>query len=838
MAENPPNPENATDGYESRMWFVNEDPEATTNWKQQKIDTTLPLLDLNDLWGNISAAPDTENAEKHTFALCQELQQYMWSQTIPEKIRSPTKKSSPDLSFLSPAERVAALESREEENDDDIAENDSSDRVKTFGEPYLFKLRCENKKPKKSVPEQTLEEQAHFLRDILSRLQDIQKDHPHLFPVVISAFGFEMTHFFYAKLLEALEINNKDIIQTCRSVLFLIGDHANAKEMHLIMKTTVAKIDTANYEGSAFYTMCDLMETWGRIVKRLEKNRAVCIHDLVAVQNKMLPCVEGFISSLGIEEEAEDPGGLKQRFPTIVIRNISGLLQAQEDQFDRDIHLQDAVRRNGELVKSRIVSARRTADGVKYLEVTEKDVEKKDSNLQLSETASVRTPEDGVIDDWILERRFLLVWALNISRFILRYLPCPEIDKKKPVLRTPRETNCAFVKNMTERLDALANIFVRLGWTNPLRAAQLADLFLQLESVRRAPPALSGDGLGPKLQFCKNTKTTSYSISAFAAYLFLALRVKSSSGKTGLFDMSLKGSGFDLVDPTYAFEVALPYIMNLVNNGSPPISLIGVRIAEMFIGRIDRSWNTADVLRLRCGTSSMGVDVSVYGFLGNLGKVLESLVDPGHVVLAYGTLKKCITKIECVTMRFSVMTMLLMAAGRTAIAAQYVTCLKDVLDYANKKLSMAEDKEPWLLLSDQLRTRFVETVFPKYFSPRKDYLSLIDPVVATCSAAYFLAISDKLWAANGKEDPKWITPGLARRRKFCMEYIEVGRECLRAIAAASEYDIKSIPTAKKTKNSTKKKIFEAATVSLNHSVSSIQTLDGTLGLLKEMELQS
>lgn len=839
---------NGSDTGEEEMWFVDEDVSATSDWKKQSRNKTLPPLDLNELWQNVMNKSDGEATKKKTDILCAELQQYLFSQEAPKGKNKPALNPSAHPMFgATEEERVAAakkqFESEAEGKKDEGDSNDESDEEerRTFADPFLFKLRFENKRQKRDVPHQSPADLLELVNNTFSNVKKIQADHEDIFHSFITAFGLEMTPYIFGRLLEALEKGREEMVAACRSFLYFISDHADAGSANMprIMKQVVAKIAPDNWEGSAFYSLCEFMEMWARLLKRKDE-RALDVYDAFMLQERSVLCVENYITAFALEDDSEDPGGLKMRLPTIMVRLTEDLLKRQADEWEENKYLQGAVTKDGRVRKPRVISVRRKdISTIFYFDLNEEEASEKKAGMVNPEGLQ-KSPENAVVDDWLLTRKYLLSWAFSATKYIFRYFPCPSFENDGKLEYSLENGGVETVSNIVELLDSLWNVFKLVGWQNPVRCLQRADEMMSLDSTLKCADEMVGNKLEPTVVYCRNTKSLGYSMSAIAAYLFLALRVKGKKGPSAMFGMSLEGTGLDLLDPMYAFNVCLPYIMTLMQHSSEAMAMVGVRIADMLVDRFKRNWTAAEALHLACGDSADGVDVSVYGFLENLGKAFEARNAPDRMMFTFKTLKKCVAKIDCPNVRFSVVSKLLLSSKRTQIAAQYVTLLKDVLVYANKNVMAADDKKAMLAMTDNLRTQFVEIVFPKYFTPRKDYLSLMDPIVSTCAAAYYIAACDKAWFTKSSDDAMWLTPGLARRKKFAREYMNVGRECIRAVAATSEYDIKSIPKAKLKKHdcSTHKSIYDAAQQSLNNSVSSISMLATALDVYKEVTLDA
>lgn len=803
---------------DDKVFIVDEDPVVIAEWKTITTDESLPLLDLAKCWSDIANSSDEENAEKSSKVLCDELKHYFWNQVILDNpnLKLTKTKMGKDLFNASLEDRIAyskEMDSGKASDDEEADSENNKNENSVFSEAIIFKLRCHDKNLKKETPKMSPEEDIQFLRNIHTQLLRLQKSSLH-FSAIASTWAMEMTVFLLAKLLEGKELHIDDMFKISKDILFLLAENANPKEMHLMIKSFVNKVSTTHYEGTAFFMLCELMEIWGKVIVRIKRKRALFLCDVLKIHETMLPCAEAHRNCHGLYDESEDAGGLTNRLPTILIKMFSSLLDSQENQWKCNPEMQAVIDVNGYVYQSRVVCCKRTSTNASYHERNTSQLFDGKVN-----TEPAKSDSDAIIDDWLLERQIMLSFILDVVKDVMFRLQVPEKGDSKEV-KTRLDEYMIRLYNVRE-------IFNRLGWASPLRALQLSSLYLYMKELSENDEILR-QGLGPVVRFSANTKYITYSTVAVSCYLFLALRKPGKSSKS-LFDLTLQGSGFEFLDPNRAFNVALTFIMSLTSLTSNAIALAGVHIANLFLDRIDRKWTDDEILQWEGSLSASGRDVAIDGLCLHLGRLVERIDEPNNRELVYKTLQKIIRKINSPQLRFSVIHSLSLETDRIPVAAQLITELKDVLAYGDELLLLGDNSNWSVEQNDQLRSRYVECLFPKYFLPRKDTLSAISPIIALSMGSLFIAIRDR--KSSQELNTSTAMPGIETRKKFMREHMSVAKEVLRALCSCSEHDMKRIPEKQLKLSSEKRQLHEAASRTLNQCLSVISTMDRALSVL-------
>lgn len=831
------------------FWKVEEDPDATAKWKAQSFDESLALLDIDQLWQDIVSQTEQKHIEERTVALCEELKHYFWNPFPSEK-----KDNNGAQHLKHSKDEVDSTSNAPAEGDTSTTATDtvasSTDKpISVFGEPLMFKLRCENKKPKKKLAPKQLDKQSAFVNDIASKLTKLQQDNAAIFSIVVSSFFFEMSCVLFAELVQALEMGSASLSAACRAVFHICAEHANAKEAHIAIRAAISKVDSRHFEGTSYFVFHDVIDFWCRIVKRIPKRRTSFVLDIVKTYERMQHCWESYSAVDQSSEQPGDPSYASWHMPDILLSFFRDLLEAQRSQRASNELLQKAVDEKGDPICDRIITVKYGPAQTDFIQIHEDALQFRNPGAEMGDKAEVRSADEAVVDDWMLERQMILVEVLNLTKNEVSKLPSPPGYEDEASSNRNRKSKQRKQKNddqrerTLKRFNTLHELLVKLGWTNPVRACQLASVALRLESSNRNDTRLE-KGLGPLVRFSRNTKNTVLSIGSVASYMYLALRSKDAGKVLDTTAISLEGSGLDLVEADYAFGLVLPYVMTMIAYSSTPMVLAGVTIVRLLLERMgDRQWGFEEVLRVRCGTAAMGRDVSIYGLLGHVGKCIASLDDPKHRETAYETLQMLLRKIDCPLARYTMVSSLLLDADRAAVAAQFVTELKDTLIYADNRDAENNDNCPWYLCDSEIvRTQFALTVFPRYLLPRKDYLSRVNPIVASSVAAMFLSIRDDnrvKQLEQVKRSRRWADDETAQteihrmlehintRRDYSHCHVATGRDCVRALAAVSEHDRKTVPSSQLVKKSKAdaQALFTAAGRTLNQCISAISSLD-------------
>lgn len=804
---------------EKGVYIVEEDPQVVAEWKTITTDESLPLLDLENCWRDILNAPDQENSERTTKILCNELKHYFWNQVIIDNPNLKLKKKKSDRDFfdapLDERIKIAKEMSEGEDLDDKADSKDSSEQRPIFSEALLFKLRCHDKNLKKETPKMSCKEDLEFMQNILTNLKSLQNESAHFYTIA-GVYAMEMTPYFFAKMVEGNEMDFKELHKVSKEILMIFAENASPKEMHLMIKTTVHKVGKTHYEGTAYFSLCDMMEIWGKIIVRIKRKRAMFLFDMIKLHENLLPCAESYRSCFGLYDEIKDAGGLTHRLPNILIKMFSGLLDAQEAQWDETPEMQAVVDKNGGVYESRVVCCKRTAITTTYHQRNESQV----FDGKVTNADPVKSTSDGIIDDWLLERQIILVFALDVTKDVTFKLQIP-------TKKDGKQAKVLF-KELTSRLSRTRNFFNRLGWSSALRAVQLSTIHLYTQDLTDDDEILR-QGLGPIVRFSTSTKYVSYSSISLACFLFLAMR-KSCEVPSTLFDFELQGTGFEFLEPSRAFDLALPSIMTLASLSAIAPAVAGVHMANMFLSRINKTWDDQDVLRWRYSLSASSRDVAMDGLVLHIGRLTERVNDPDVRVFVYETMQKFVRKMKSPQMRFSVLHSLVMEVDRIAVAAQIITELKDVLAYGDELVHSGSSDFWSVEKNDKLRSRFIESLYQKYLLPRKDSLAAMSPIIALCMSSLFVAIRDKN-CMDTMDDVSVKMPQIEARRKYMKDHLSVAKQIVRALCSCSEHDIQRIPEGQLKRSAEKRQLYEAAGRTLNQGMSVIAAIDSTLAKL-------
>ncbi len=793
---NPPN---------SNIRIFDVDPVDESLRNSVLFDDALPLLDLDELWKDVFDASDESTAQMKALELCSELKHYFWNQVISEERKQNLKrKETVDLFGATVEERIAFAKKTENQEEEDESEVPNLNSV--FGEALLFKLRCDDKKPKKDTPKMTPEEDLEFMRKLLENIENTQKESNH-FQIVVDLFAMEMYPYFYAKLLGASEERKPELGEVSKSLLLYCANYANPREMDLVVRSTISKISTTHYEGSVFHSLCDMVEVWGLAISRIPRKRSGFLQKLLQNQERMLMCGQAHRTAYYFDE-GHDIGGFDERIDNVMISAFTKLLDAQEKQWKENEHMHSIVGIHGALKETRVICQLKKAQKESF---RQRDDESDLQKPTMDDPA--RPAEEQVVDDWLLERQFLLVSALNTLREVVYKITVPSDDEDNEVKKLRR-------RHVT-RMNKLVDIMRRLGWTTPLRAVQLSSKHLSSENIHPDGTTFE-QGLGPVLKFAQGTKYTALSLISVSCYFYAAMR-KPGCGANKLFEFTLDGTGFDLLEEKEALYNAIPFIMSLLSLTPKVPALGGAYLTNLFLDRCEFDFDAEDVLLWRFGLNQSGRHVTVEGLAMHVCRLVERVDDQNRATreFVYQTFQKILSKIRSPGIRFSLVNELISETGRIAVAAQLITELKDVLMYGDRM----EEQGKWEVEeNEKIKTRFVESLMPRYFMPRKDSLAVLSPIVALGMASMLLAIRDKRRSSCEM---------LEARKKFMIDHLNVAKEVVRALCSCAEHDMRSIPEKLLKTNMQKRNHYESARQTLNEGITIVSAMERTLVVLKE-----
>lgn len=823
--------------------------EANHQWSSQNPKPKPPpLLDLDLAWSQLVAGdpvsvPDDEpdvNADtiesRNAALMVRELKYYLIGNSV--------KMEGEENTDTNTEEGKAEWRDTIPQSSVDIDEEGDTVLKSVYGASILLKLQWEDRSVQKLVPSMDYYRLGLFVADIVTRLNSALEQNPNAAHVLLDAVALDLTPVFMTRYLDGIETETHELEESCFALLKLCALLANPKEMHLALKTFLSKVDAVYMEAVSYVCLQPLVELWGHVIPRVERKRGPFLADFAKHWDKMFTCAESYQASFVPDEGlgVERPGCIAS-LPDTLLEFYERLIVAQVNQRKYD----DAIRVEGDLL------GRLTPD-FKALEPESEEnnsaesvptdgteMREKRSGFEIKAEAAI-SRENTL--EWVRERAMTLAKVLQLLGLLWTRLPSPEGEGRNVPKRKMKEKKNIRKKSIvaeTEKEESLARclgLFAGLGWSNPALVCQLAANGLSFNHSDRSSELMSAH-IGHDARSKKERKNTLYSVNSVGLYLCGVLRNWTSAwndvqtaGDLDENKIILSGSVFDLLNPEYAFDLVLPYLMPLIGHSTLAISWCGIRVLRAFLHQLpDRTFESFDnILRLRTGTSTGGKEINILGLVLQLSRTLEGYDDPLHRRIAYETLQTILQKCGTPVSRYVLTECVYYQTRRAAVSGQLMTELKDTIIYSDSALSNAEFSKWNLKVANELRWRFAQDCFTRSFTPRRELLSFMNQIATAASLMVFLVsrdirLSDQVGKANEQ-----IQGGIERRKRFCKAYGKLGIDCIRALASVAEHDRRNIPTSALAQRNTEDAlaVYQASGRTLNQCVGAISFLGTAL----------
>lgn len=834
---------------------VNTGDESDQVWPDvQEDEEIMPLLDLPQSWEDIIhekplPAKKTSGESivmQNAFVMIKELKYHLLASTAhPSNVVHPKGKSAQQSEGPSGCEGSEKKEVSEEGcRGPEESDGTATELKSIYGASVLLKLQWEDKTKQKAVPHRTFEEMALFISDITSKLKEVFGKNETAGQALVDVFALELTVLILARYMEGIETGEDVLEEACFSLLTFCAERANPKEMHMSLRLFIRKVNPVYMEATAYLILQPLMTLWAKLILRMKSTRHSFLYDFLHSFDKMVPCARSFetMNVYGSAKGIEKPGRIKN-LTEILLQFLEDLTKIQIQQRETS----DCIRLSVDTLGREIPKLEKT--------LCESDSEERkgrntDSGTSIDESERATELQSRIekeTKDWVKERAVTLARALQILESLWEDVRPPRGEersvpkkKKKSKEGENRSTEDIAADYAENGICRCFNLFRGLGWSNPVLVCQIAANGLSLESSSKAQDLLQKH-IGYDVRSKKERRETLFSLTGVGEFVCGALRPKTLailSDRNEEFDeyaIDLSGTGFDLLDGNYAFDIVLPFIMTLIAKSHVSPILAGVTTIKAFLERIPgKKFATfEDAIRLRCGISAAGKPVNVVGLAHNLANAVDKCDDPKHRRVAHETLQTVLDMCEDPYARYVIAESVFHDCKRVALAAQLVTEMKDAVRYSD--LVAAEGKySGWTSgKACDLRTRFAQVCFPRYFTPRKELLMSINAMVSTAGACLFLAVSDKKALMEIEEGNK-LRLEIEKRRRFTKSYCKLGRECIRALASVAEHDRKNVPNSQMAKVALPQAqaLFAASGRTLNHCIAALSMLDVAVDALE------
>lgn len=823
--------------------------EADHQWPSQNPKTKPPpLLDLDLAWSQliaedpISASDDELGVSGDTVGsrnaalMVRELKYYLMASNAERE----DEENEDDCTDEGHAEWRAPIPQPAvhiEEEGDTILKS-------VYGASILLKLQWEDRSVQKRVPCMTYHQLGLFVADIVTRLNSALEQNPSAAHVLLDAVALDLTPVLMARHLDGLETETQELEESCFALLKLCAVRANPKEMHMAIKTFLSKVDAVYMEATSYVCLQPLVELWGCVIPRMRRKRGPFLADFAKHWDRMFTCAESYQTSfvpddgLGVER----PGRIA-RLPDTLLEFYEKLIAAQLNQREDD----DTIHVEVDLLGRPNPNFKALEPGIGGTNTTEStgtggsEVKEKRSGFEIKAEAAIA--RENTLE-WVRERAMTLAKVLQLLGLLWTRLPPPEgedrdIPRRKMKERKKIRKRSVVVESEKEKsLAKCMGLFVGLGWSNPVLVCQLAANGLSLDHADRGSELMSSH-IGHDARSKKERKNTLYSVTSVGLYLCGVLRDWTSARNDGQTEtdlneneIMLSGSVFDVLNPKYAFDLVLPYLMPIVGHSTLAVSWCGIMVLRAFLRQLsDGCFDSFDeVLRLRTGTSSGGKEINILGLLRQVSRTLEGYDDPMHRRIAYETLQAILRKCDTPILRYVMTECIYYQTRRAAVSGQLMTELKDTIIYSDN-VSLDERFPDWNVeVANELRWRFAHDCFAKYFTPRRELLSFINQIATAASLMTFLVSRDIHLSEQVDKSGGQLLDEIERRKRFCKTYGKLGMECVRALASVAEHDRKNIPTSALAQRNTEDAmaVYQASGRTLNQCVGAISFLGTAL----------
>lgn len=843
--------------------------ESQEPWPKLKEEKAYPLLDLTAAWKHaVQGIPiEREEGEKEVEGdsvfvqnakiLIMEFKYYVLAQTFEERghVKEPKDPDSLWHAEIPNGENQESEEEEEDEIEKKHADTDKDDELKSvYGANVMFKLRWEDRTVQKIVPRMNYEQLASFIEDIHCRLKAAFDSNMDAAQLITDYLAMDMTPMIFARYLDGLETETASLAEACYDLLSFCANNANPKEMHLGLRGFLSKIDSVYFEATSYLSLTTLMDLWKDILPRLPRKRLPFFTDVIKDWERLYACAEtynvSFVPDKGLG--VERPGRL-DRFPDTVLDLLEGLIEAQKRQRDTDEHLRIEVDVLGRPIvattvqdeKAAEMSAASDSNGPNEKNTENVGADKKGGGSQeksgFEKKAAITLAREDT-KEWVRERATILARSLQLLNLLFARLPLPSGDdrnvprRRLKMMKKRQKKETISDEEKEKALQRCINLFPGLGWDNPITVCQVATNGLELAHADSIG-LLMKEHIGTDMRSKKEKKNTLYSITGVGMYLCGVVREWTYAAKgtqkqrIAPDEIDLDGTVFDFVEPLYALQLVVPFLMPIVCHSSRALAVNGVLLLRALLRRIpDNSFENLDeMLRLCSATTSSSHESSIFGLSHVICRSIEGFEDPKHRRMAYECVQYIARKCRCPSDRYAAVVSLHYGARRQVVAAQMLNELKNVMMYSD---ACAEnDNEEWTVRdSSKLRTRFLEDCATRTFTPRKDMLSTMSQLSTAAPVMYFLVKRDEAMKKRIGESDADVLEDLEKRKRMYKAYLKLGKECVRALGSVAEHDRKNIPSSKlATKNKEDAiAVYQASGKTLNQCVGAISFLDAAL----------
>lgn len=730
-------------------------------------------------------------------------------------------------------------------------------RKSVFGASMMLKFRWEDRKVQKRVPNRTYAQFAVFIADITTHLKKLSVENNTAFQAMIDAIALDLTPALLARLMDGIETITPELETACHALLFLCARQAAPKEMHVALLSFIRKIDSVYYEATSYLALDPLLRMWTEVILRIPRKRAAFLTDLIKVYDRMMMNGEAYQHvSIPLEDGvgSEQPG-LLDNVHDILLNFFERLVVVQKEHRDSSADVREKVDVLGralpsfslaigmanpddaKLDQAAVNAQKGTVDPSKASHG--KKEQDNDAAGDVTPAQEDKTTLEAV--DWVKERAITLARLLKVFTVMWDRLPAPpgeergsSSSKKERKQKVDASTQACHDK-AEDALATCMRLFNDLGWSNPVLVCQVGFNGLNLDVVSHEDEVLR-EHIGSDVRNKKEKKNTLYSVLAVGQVMCAYVRPQTLkrlgklTGPVNPYRAVIDGSGFDLLSEEYAFYLALPYVTAMISQVSVLLRVTGLTTLRTLLERLPENCfeQFEDIVRLRCGTMTLGRETSILGASLHIARAVSALDDPVHRGEAYDTLQMLLKRCRDPGARFMMMESALIDSQRVAMAAQLVTELKDVLRYSDEiAWGQGAVNGYWSRLqASELKTRFVRGVLPRYLGPRKEMLANINAMVAVSAACAYVAGSDARHLKVETEEGE-LRKSILWRQKYLRLHMKLGRECVRALAAVAEYDRKKMPESALAKESLSdaKALFTASGRTLNQCVAALTSLE-------------
>lgn len=667
-----------------------------------------------------------------------------------------------------------------------VEEDDRAYAQAKYGEILLQTL---GKDAKRLLPKMDYPNMTRLLSETLSNMLSLEEKSLFVpFKAFVESFCMDGIRPLLYTLVEAHEASEQPLVQAASKLLRVVAVAGNPREVHVMLKLAIAQISESYLRDVCALVIDDLVYIWGVNIPKITGVREKFLKDVIEILDRVLFSNPSSLKNASMNDQ--NSGG-----PTVlenaVLRLIADLVGQQA------LHRQEQAARALTLPPGHDASWVPGAAEWNALGGVRPEVLNEAQQKLVTEMRKLVIEKEGQVHAFETECGYTLALLMRIVESLADRFPARDAKAGSAVKSS---------KELGNALRTMAPLFQGLGFLNPVDALQKCQRLLSLSPITQES-ALTHSISSPKPRR-NRSKGTFFSVKATSCYLVCALLygkqptkplpvIEPSALRYNLTALTksdvakvlaaVQQSPFGLLSPTHALELAMPYVMTLMNDPSPYLCRVGTQIlfALTYAVPADATGNIAGVVNTSYDTSFAQAEASRFGLSSVIARSVARCEVAEDREFMMATLRLLLTRFASPKTRFCMLEVLMLQADRIEMTGETVKQLKDAV--------IAIDREGDEAEASVYRTRLVETVLPRWLLPRKGILGVLHAVVTTSNMAYFIAVSDAKKAerlANGcsRSAGDVLEISLKNRMHFTSKWVHVGFKMVERVVSCAHHD--------------------------------------------------